>query len=663
MLPFDIAREPTAPAPPPAPPVEAAHRADHFPSDDFNRITRLIARCHKLLWLYVALLYLVCFNGHWRIGLDSANYRGLADSLASGRGYSFGEWAPHNVYPGFPLLLAGLQKMFGSGALVPCIALLVMSVLTMVVTYRLIRLHYPKWVAVTVTFGLATNSWYLQQTSELMTDVPFLLGVVTALYGWDLLRLRVGSTGRSIAILCIGLVIAATTRPTFLILVAAWGLTCTWGLLTERGAPRIFYATALAIMIAVWVAFVALDPRSHGFHPFSGGGYEREAAEIIASGAPTSRLEQVLYVLNDQLPSGFFGEQLSLFSVKAGGRKYAPTSILGSLVLLVSVGLLVRRHLAWALLAWLTFVATVMYSAEPRYYLMVTPILLLAWLRLLVAIARQVPARWGEVALGLGLVLVVANNFSRSIAFIKEQRSTPFLEHYKSGKWMPAYRMAMLIRQRLPEGESVLGPSGSVMSYLSGRHVWSQREIVPRRGHVAEFPRLLYDKHIGYAIFPSTLYKDKEPAIRRMMERGIMRAGRHRIAESGDWRLHRMYVHVPPGDWTKLPKLAGMQYEKRPTTRPVKRRPPSTRRASTRPVRPPSTRRAAPKSTQPSTTTRASLSTPASAGSPRTPRSASLALCCIWRREDRPDTSSFLPQRRRSNWPRAGWPCESPPAT
>jgi hypothetical protein len=93
----------------------------------------------------------------------------------------------------------------------------------------------------------------------------------------------------------------------------------------------------------------------------------------------------------------------------------------------------VRRHLAWALLAWLTFIATVIYAAEPRYYLMVMPILLMAWLMLLIAIARRLPPRWGEVVLGLGLLIVVANNLSRSINFVREQRSTPFLEHYKSG--------------------------------------------------------------------------------------------------------------------------------------------------------------------------------------------------------------------------------------
>ena len=49
-----------------------------------NRITRLIERLATPLFVSIAILFLGCFNGQWRIGLDSANYRGLADSIASG---------------------------------------------------------------------------------------------------------------------------------------------------------------------------------------------------------------------------------------------------------------------------------------------------------------------------------------------------------------------------------------------------------------------------------------------------------------------------------------------------------------------------------------------------------------------------------------------------
>ena len=81
--------------------------------------SRNSSRNAKWLFIAVALLYLISFNGEWRIGLDTANYRGLADGIATGRGYTFGEWAPHNIYPGFPLLLAALQMVFGKTAIAP----------------------------------------------------------------------------------------------------------------------------------------------------------------------------------------------------------------------------------------------------------------------------------------------------------------------------------------------------------------------------------------------------------------------------------------------------------------------------------------------------------------------------------------------------------------
>src|SRR5262252_3169591 len=67
-----------------------------------NRITDAIAAHRKVLFALIAVLYVLGFNGKWRLGLDSANYRGLALNLAHGQGYTFGDWAPKQIYPGLP---------------------------------------------------------------------------------------------------------------------------------------------------------------------------------------------------------------------------------------------------------------------------------------------------------------------------------------------------------------------------------------------------------------------------------------------------------------------------------------------------------------------------------------------------------------------------------
>jgi hypothetical protein len=342
---------------------------------------------------------------------------------------------------------------------------------------------------------------------------------------------------------------------------------------------------ALALMAVMWIGFRAADPRSRGFQWFSGG-YERELLEIVrgltsrsnndALDSPRNLFSRGLFVLNDQLPAGFFGEQLSLFSIRAEGRRYSPTSMVGSLVLIASSVLLWKRgHRTWALLCWGTIAVTVLISAEPRYYVMILPVLMLAWLLLVGSASVRLPGRWGEVALVAGLAVVTLNNVSASVSFIREQRSVPFLETYrydrarKEGEWVRVVKMAELIRRHVPEGARVIGPSGSVLSYLSGRHVYTQRELLPRRGGVPDFPRMIADKAIEYAIFPAPLYRSKEPAMSRLMERGILRPDGGVIGDAGGMRLARLRVIVPDVDWTQLPKLYGSQSRAKPKPAPA----------------------------------------------------------------------------------------------
>src|SRR5262249_9427634 len=155
-------------------------------------------------------------------------------SIAQGKGYSFGDWARKTVYPGLPYALAGVEKVFGPAKPTPGIAeqqrlvgpspatgawglmIPATAALTPIVTYRLLRLHYATWVATTITCGVGTNSIFLQHAHELLTDVPFLLGVVTSLYGWDLLKRATTTRTRTgaLAIAAVGIVLAATMRPT-----------------------------------------------------------------------------------------------------------------------------------------------------------------------------------------------------------------------------------------------------------------------------------------------------------------------------------------------------------------------------------------------------------------------------------------------------------------
>ena len=286
-----------------------------------------------------------------------------------------------------------------------------------------------------------------------------------------------------------GLLLAGSMRPTFWVLALAWGTVCVWGVL--RGPRRRLYATCLILLLATWATVQAIDLRGRGFNPMSGG-YEREAVELFPDVNKTFG-QRTYSALRDQLPASFFGEQM------------APVSIASSLVLLGSCLLLFRRR-AVALMIFITFGITLILSTQPRYYTMVLPLMLLGWILMLMEIEKRLPRKWSGIALAIGLALIAGNNISASVSFIREQRSIPFLKHYKNGKYLTAVHMSDLIIKRVPRDGHVLGPSASLMTYISGIHVFSQREILGRRNAV-QYPQALIEAGINYAVLPARAYR------------------------------------------------------------------------------------------------------------------------------------------------------------
>ncbi len=521
-----------------------------------NRVTDAIARFRVPIFIFTALIFVLGFNGKWRVGLDSANYRGLALGLASGRGYVFGNWASKQAYPGLPYVLAGIEKLLGPANRTPSLAeqqrllgpsaattgsvlfVLLCALLALTLTYRLIRLHYPTWVAVTITCGVGTNAVFVQYSNELMTDVPFLLGVVITLYGWDLLARAITSKKRIIALAFIlpGAAIAASMRPMFWVLFVCLVGVCAIGLMRKRNK---FFAIALIGTIGIGGGLLMLVPR----------GYEREARDWIHTGI--HRLPTHLFdVLHDQLPAGMFGEQLALFSI----RGVAYTSILGSVLLMFSTLLLLRRHLLWVLMVWCTFGVTLFLSAEPRYYMMVLPVLMLGWLTMFCEVAKRLPPVWGEIVLIFGLALVTCNNLSRSVRFINEQHHPYTAKIYKNGEYAGVLEMCEQIRTHVPIDKKVLGPSGAIMSVLTGRHVVTQREIIPSGGGDLHTPERMARAKLDYIVLPGKLYRSKEPVIAALITKRVIGAAGPYIAKTSKMALALIKVTAPPGDWRRIPR-------------------------------------------------------------------------------------------------------------
>jgi hypothetical protein len=107
------------------------------------------------------------------------------------------------------------------------------------------------------------------------------------------------------------------------------------------------------------------------------------------------------------------------------------------------------------------------------------------------------------------------------------------------------------LREKLPIDAKILGPSASILSVLSGRHVYDQRELMPK-GPDSSSPAKIEAAKLDYLIVPAKLYLKKEPAIARMMTKRILGA-KGEIAKTKEMRLGRMVVTLPPPgiDWRK----------------------------------------------------------------------------------------------------------------
>src|SRR5439155_11008520 len=105
-------------------------------------------------WLFggLVVLYALTFTGDWRVGRDSALYRGLGHTLASGKGFSFSTFGRRQVYPGLPLILGGLEKLFGGSAVPGLLIMQAFAAGCLITTYKLVSLRFPRCVAVTVAF-------------------------------------------------------------------------------------------------------------------------------------------------------------------------------------------------------------------------------------------------------------------------------------------------------------------------------------------------------------------------------------------------------------------------------------------------------------------------------------------------------------------------------
>ncbi len=427
-------------------------------------------------WLLALTLlaYLAGFNGQWRIEPDSALYLSVARNLAEGHGYSY-QGTPHRLaYPGLPYLLAGVFKIGGVDNLRLANGLmLAIGLATLALVYRLFYLHAGRAVAVLMTLGVGWSKLFFAYSFYLMTDMPFLLGVMSLLAGYEAVFHRTQSrwskrqwVGNWI-LLVAGLALTIVTRPVMIGLIGAILLAFGWAIFRGTLHKRRLALAATAVLAIV--GFFLLDPRRTRQRAM--GEYENQVI---------SHFSNITTLLHQQL----WANAKALFESKIV-RAYIATPLLPGLntllagwIIAVSLGLS-RRRVLWGAWVAVTLLMMATIFPEERYFLPILPLMIYGGWRGMCWLNHRLPSHWGNLVFMLLLLLATVPNAVKVVNFIVEQHNH-FSTKYKAGRYVPVRYMCRWMEHNLPSGAVVLTPYklGRIVSYQSRRDTFEAAEAM-----------------------------------------------------------------------------------------------------------------------------------------------------------------------------------------
>lgn len=422
------------------------------------------------------LLLLIGFDGQWRLGPDSAIYATIARHLAEGRGFTHPTGHEWLANPGLPYLIAGTFKLFGMDVMWPAVTIMFLfAVGTLALTYLWMRLHARRGIAVIVTVLLAINSTFYRLSLDVLTDVPFLFGVMLLLVGYELTERADRREGAGWILIAAGLGVMAAFRLVFVVVAAALMV----ALLVKAIRRHRWRPLAIAVLVlGIPLVIRGLDPRSTdatGLVP-----KESRVVHGLLNNGPAVLRVAVTYhlplLLSDATPNAMLGNQIDGQGIVLDGLITFVTFFAGLL--------LIRRRLLWGLLVLFFLIQWLLFGFVPRYFLPILPILIYGWWRYCCWLALVImPRRPGRYLASILLFLYFGMNLGRTIGFVIEQRSVPFMVHYVRGQHEGIMELGHELRRLTPPDAWVVTPEKwqAIMTFASDRRVaaWEWPSIPP----------------------------------------------------------------------------------------------------------------------------------------------------------------------------------------
>jgi len=439
------------------------------PTSTFQPILRWCDRWRHLLFACLAAMYVAGFNTQWHIGPDSALSLTIARNLAEGEGFVHPLGEHQKVAPGLAVLAAVTMRVTGTDQLwLANAVMMAMTGAALALAYTLFRLHAGRPVAVVVTVLLACSESLYRYSVTVLADVPFLVGALLCLVGWELLlparaeasdaewgeasagggraeaRSRAVRWG-AVALMVVGIVVMALFRTVVVTFVGAMGLASVWHA-CRRGHRGLVVAAVLA---------TALSMGGVVLYGLSGGdevdGFRSDIRLML------SRFEHLDQTLGETLPTNawhMLSEALPE-AVLAVDVHPGVWWMMGAGVLALGVALWVRQPL-WGLLMVAFTVQMLVFLVVDRYFLPLLPLLALGWWSLAMMVDRRFRQPHGERLCVVVLALWLAPNLIHVGDQILTQRQRPYHAQLNDGKYAPALVMVDRLRARFEADSDVV---------------------------------------------------------------------------------------------------------------------------------------------------------------------------------------------------------------
>jgi hypothetical protein len=444
-----------------------------------SSVLALADRWRLGLWAFVAVCYVGGFNGQWRMQPDAALYLSIGKNLATGHGFTYLGQPNRLAFPGWPLLICAVFRIFGTSSLVPVhILMLLITAVSIACVYRLFLLHRDRSTAVVISVGVGLTKAFFCYAFELWSDLPFAMGVLMFLAGYEAIvpvRKADGRRPKSRRwydwfLLVAGLITAVSMRPTAIPFVAAIVL----GLLVDTARRRVRWSTLgiAALGFAATAAVFALLAGRSVRTDF--GGVYLDYVHLELSGDSSGLLRHnIAHNLHDLFT---WAASDVLFQVRFGP---VFNSLLSIVVLALGVGLF--RHRAMWGFWFCLLLGTILIAQESldRYFLPVLPLLVFAWWDEITGLARRIPRPAGDLIFLFLLCFGGIVNLTKCGGIVMQQQTRPFLPRYDNGQFETVPATAAYIRDHVPADAIVIAraPFGRVLTFLSGRTVVGAAEV------------------------------------------------------------------------------------------------------------------------------------------------------------------------------------------